>query len=90
MYGTLEEEHGLAKRAMNIYERACGAVSDQDKFDVTIFIIHYELVQVHSNRTFFSYSQFTLRKQPLTLVSPQLAPFTNVPLKCCLTNRRHK
>ena len=37
MYGTLEEEHGLAKRAMNIYERACGAVSDQDKFDVTIF-----------------------------------------------------
>ncbi|EJD05741.1 spliceosome complex protein [Fomitiporia mediterranea MF3/22] len=39
MYGKLEEEHGLAKRAMNIYERATQAVTDEDKFEMfTIYI----------------------------------------------------
>jgi len=33
-YGALEEEHGLAKRAMGIYERATTKVSDEDRFDV--------------------------------------------------------
>lgn len=36
MYAQLEEEHGLAKRAMNIYDRAASAVQDADKFDVSI------------------------------------------------------
>lgn len=35
MYGKLEEEHGLAKRAMNIYERATERVPSQDKFNVS-------------------------------------------------------
>ena len=34
MYGKLEEEYGLAKRAMNVYDRATKAVSDQDKFEM--------------------------------------------------------
>lgn len=34
MYATYEEEHGLAKRAMSIYDRATGAVADEDKFEV--------------------------------------------------------
>lgn len=34
MYATLEEEHGLAKRAMQIYDRATTAVADDAKFDV--------------------------------------------------------
>lgn len=34
MYGKLEEEHGLGKRAMKIYERATEAVADTDKFEV--------------------------------------------------------
>ncbi|KAG8865262.1 pre-mRNA-splicing factor syf1 [Tulasnella sp. 330] len=39
MYAQLEEEHGLAKRAMNILDRACQAVADQDKFEMyTIYI----------------------------------------------------
>lgn len=38
MYGKLEEEHGLAKRAMNVYERATQAVADEDKFEVKEFI----------------------------------------------------
>jgi hypothetical protein len=37
MYAQLEEEHGLAKRAMNIYDRAATAVQDADKFDVSNF-----------------------------------------------------
>lgn len=35
MYGQLEEDYGLAKRAMNIYERATQNVADEDKYDVS-------------------------------------------------------
>ncbi|KAL1947694.1 hypothetical protein VTO73DRAFT_13418 [Trametes versicolor] len=39
MYATYEEEHGLAKRAMSIYDRATSAVADEDKFEIfTIYI----------------------------------------------------
>ena len=34
MYAHLEEEHGLAKRAMAIYDRATRVVSDTDKFEM--------------------------------------------------------
>ncbi|KAI4289690.1 MAG: hypothetical protein L6R35_001040 [Caloplaca aegaea] len=39
MYGDLEEERGLARHAMRIYERATRAVSDEDKFDMFNFYI---------------------------------------------------
>ena len=39
MYGNLEEERGLARHAMRIYERATRAVSDDDKFDMFTFYI---------------------------------------------------
>jgi pre-mRNA-splicing factor SYF1 len=39
MYAKLEEEHGLAKRAMGIYDRAASTVQDSDKFQMfTIYI----------------------------------------------------
>ncbi|KAF7778864.1 hypothetical protein Agabi119p4_3209 [Agaricus bisporus var. burnettii] len=34
LYAKLEEEHGLAKRAMSIYERATQEVNDTDKFEM--------------------------------------------------------
>jgi hypothetical protein len=34
MYAQLEEDHGLAKRAMSIYDRATQVVADGDKFEV--------------------------------------------------------
>ncbi|KAH7926288.1 protein prenylyltransferase [Leucogyrophana mollusca] len=34
MYGKLEEDFGLAKRAMSIYERAAQVVADEDKFEM--------------------------------------------------------
>ncbi len=34
MYAQLEEDYGLAKRSMYIYERATQAVYDEDKFEV--------------------------------------------------------
>ncbi|KAI6043062.1 hypothetical protein EDC04DRAFT_2961848 [Pisolithus marmoratus] len=34
MYGQLEEDYGLAKRAMAIYERATQVVADEDKFEM--------------------------------------------------------
>ena len=39
MYGNLEEERGLARHAMRIYERATRAVSDDDKFEIFNFYI---------------------------------------------------
>ncbi|KAL8938086.1 MAG: hypothetical protein Q9216_004084 [Gyalolechia sp. 2 TL-2023] len=39
MYGSLEEERGLARHAMRIYERATRAVSDEDRFDIFNFYI---------------------------------------------------
>ncbi|GLB35126.1 putative HAT (Half-A-TPR) repeats [Lyophyllum shimeji] len=39
MYAQLEEDYGLAKRAMNILDRATKVVQDQDKFEMfTIYI----------------------------------------------------
>ncbi|EMD38479.1 hypothetical protein CERSUDRAFT_135308 [Gelatoporia subvermispora B] len=39
MYAQYEEEHGLAKRAMSIYDRATQVVNDEDKFGLfTIYI----------------------------------------------------
>lgn len=35
MYAHLEEDFGLAKRAMSIYERATNAVTDTDKLEVS-------------------------------------------------------
>ncbi|EAS27996.2 pre-mRNA-splicing factor syf1 [Coccidioides immitis RS] len=39
MYGNLEEERGLARHAMRIYERATRAVSDKDRFEMFNFYI---------------------------------------------------
>ncbi|KAL9936305.1 hypothetical protein V8E36_005147 [Tilletia maclaganii] len=39
MYGQLEEEHGLAKRAMSIYDRGTSMVGDEDRFDMYVFYI---------------------------------------------------
>lgn len=39
MYGNLEEERGLARHAMRIYERATRAVDDEDRADMFNFYI---------------------------------------------------
>ena len=39
MYGALEEERGLARHAMRIYERATRAVSDEDRSEMFEFYI---------------------------------------------------
>ena len=39
MYGSLEEDRGLARHAMRIYERASRAVSDEDKLEMFSFYI---------------------------------------------------
>ena len=35
LYAKMEEEHGLARHAMAIYDRACKAVAIDDQFEVT-------------------------------------------------------
>lgn len=39
LYGKLEEDYGLAKHAMRIYDRATRAVGDKDRFDMFMFYI---------------------------------------------------
>ena len=39
MYGALEEDRGLARHAMRIYERATRAVADEDRADIFDFYI---------------------------------------------------
>ena len=39
MYGNLEEERGLARHAMRIYERATRSVSEEDRFEMFNFYI---------------------------------------------------
>ncbi|TIB61632.1 hypothetical protein E3P78_02697 [Wallemia ichthyophaga] len=39
MFGKLEEEYGLARRAIRVYERATQAVSDKDKFEMYKILI---------------------------------------------------
>lgn len=39
MYGNLEEERGLARHAMRIYERATRAVADEDRADMFNFYV---------------------------------------------------
>lgn len=46
MYATYEEEHGLAKRAMSIYDRATSAVADEDKFEVCTFAMIMDTTKV--------------------------------------------
>ena len=38
MYAQLEEDHGLAKRSMAIFNRATQVVNDEDKFEVCSII----------------------------------------------------
>ncbi|KAI8338847.1 putative Pre-mRNA-splicing factor syf1 [Blakeslea trispora] len=39
MYGKLEEEHGLARHAMRIYDRATSAVADDDRMEMYEYYI---------------------------------------------------
>ena len=39
MYANFEEEHGLAKRAMSVYDRATSSVADEDKFEVRYSVL---------------------------------------------------
>jgi pre-mRNA-splicing factor SYF1 len=34
LYAKLEEEHGLARRALDIYKRACKVVAEEDRFEM--------------------------------------------------------
>lgn len=41
MYGKLEEEHGLAKRAMSVYDRATSAVEPADRMEVRFSLFDF-------------------------------------------------
>lgn len=41
LYAKLEEEHGLARHAMSVYERATDAVLPEEKFEVITLIFFF-------------------------------------------------
>lgn len=43
MYAKLEEEYGLAKRAMSIYDRATQVVADEDRFEVCSLDTYFDI-----------------------------------------------
>lgn len=92
MYAQLEEEHGLAKRAMNIYDRAATAVQDADKFDVShpAASVRRSRYQVPIPVSLVRCTRFTSQKRLQTTVSPPLGPSTSVPSKSYRTGRRRK
>lgn len=49
MYAQLEEDYGLAKRAMAVYDRATQVIADEDKFEVHL---HSRDTRVYSNGIF--------------------------------------
>eukprot|EP00921_Rhytidocystis_pertsovi_P010004 GHVQ01015998.1.p1 GENE.GHVQ01015998.1~~GHVQ01015998.1.p1 ORF type:complete len:864 (-),score=84.98 GHVQ01015998.1:311-2902(-) len=55
LYAKLEEEFGLAKHALRIYERACASVTSEEKFDMfTLYIAKTaELFGVIKTRTIY-------------------------------------
>lgn len=89
MCAQLEEEHGLAKRAMNIYDRAASAVQDADKFDVSI-------QRGRRRRPILTWHcrprciLFTSPRRRPTTVFPPPDPSTSEPSKSCQTGRRQK
>src|SRR5271154_4276016 len=80
----MEEEYGLAKRAMLIYERSTQTVADEDKFEVSpVMTSSQRVLPTHFCRC----SQFILPKQRRRLVYPLLEPSTSVPSRYSLTDK---
>lgn len=42
LYAQFEEEHGLMKRAMSVYDRATQVVADEDKFEVCLHVSSFD------------------------------------------------
>jgi len=57
MYAKLEEEHGLAKRSMAIFDRATQAVADGDKFEVKFlgYILQWNPLTCYDTQMFTIY-----------------------------------
>src|SRR5712671_3588120 len=54
LYAQLEEEYGLAKRAMSIYDRATQVVENEDKLEVSCFFVYLHRALTDD---WFEYSQ---------------------------------
>ncbi len=70
MYGKLEEDYGLARHAMRIYDRATKSVSDEDRFEVSsisLTEIVYLIMHLINQKTLFNL-------RCLTFISPKLVP----------------
>ena len=58
MYGKLEEDYGLARHAMRVYDRATRSVSDEDRFEVFLILINKDLSSIASYTNLMTYFIF--------------------------------
>jgi len=75
MYSKLEEDYGLAKRSMAIYDRATQVVADEEKFEVGLPNCIAKFTR--PNASLLRCSQFILQKRRQTTASQQLDPSMN-------------
>lgn len=90
MYAQLEEEYGLAKRAMGIYERAANSVQDTDKFEVsaTVLPLMPWFTLLIQSALLYRCIQSTSQRLPRTLGFLPLVQSTNGRSKSFRTDRR--
>ena len=50
LYAKLEEDHGLARHAMNIYDRATRAVLPEEQYEVCRTLISHQSAYLQSSR----------------------------------------
>lgn len=87
MYAQLEEEYGLAKRAMGIYERAASSVQSKDQFEVRRPAMEVRNVFANPYRRC---TQFTSPKQRKTLACLPRDPSINAPSRSFPTSKQRK
>lgn len=85
LYGHMEEEHGLAKRAMAVYDRATRAVELKDRMEVRrpSAVLMHERLTLHCRCT-----RTTLPRRPKTLACQRRGRSTSVRSRSCRTSRR--
>lgn len=47
MYATMEEQHGLVRNAMSIYERACAAIASSPEDRLTMYSLYVDKAHAH-------------------------------------------
>jgi pre-mRNA-splicing factor SYF1 len=82
LYAHLEEQYGLARHAMNVYDRACRAVEDEDKpYMYSVYIARAtEFFGITKTREIYE-------QAIATLPDKYLVPLIQIDIECLTSSR---